>query len=460
MPGLDLNASYNVIGLAGTQFVFGQGFPPPIESQSDRSFGEALRDVVGQNFRTWNVSLAFSYPLGTSQADAAVASGRLQRQQGAVNLQDLELQVATSVRDAARQVETNLKRVEATRKARDRAERRPEANRAHDRRLSTTFQLPGPRDLASRAAGSRHDRLQTLGHRLRSDSDRAPAVVIGARARGSGLGPASSSLEPQSESSPESRVPSPSPESRVRVPSPSPKPEPRAPSHELGYDSRDEVDRHGHQLQRGPISSRRCSRCRGRRDRRRGLAQHRDTWRGAPTATRARCGTDRVRHPRTMRPRSPRTTGCSRSMPTRVTRRSREDSGAARSGPTAAATGAGLELLGRWIAAPTGTRLKVRLYDRRAARWSEQTVHESIDCPPARGCAVSCALPLPQRLRALAKIVAIPPWSRSNGPSKAPSSACRPWSIRGWRSAELHPRRGFSTATPAADSLLNYTTCF
>jgi len=152
MPGLDVNANYNVIGLAGTQFVFapGSGFPPTIESQSARAFTDALRDVFGQNFRTWNVSLQFSYPIGTSQADAAVASGRLQRQQGAVNLRDLELQVATSVRDAARQVETNLKRVEATRKARDRAERRLEAEQKRMTvGLSTTFQLfQAQRDLA------------------------------------------------------------------------------------------------------------------------------------------------------------------------------------------------------------------------------------------------------------------------------------------------------------------------
>jgi outer membrane protein TolC len=152
MPGLDVVANYNVIGVAGTQFEFaeGGGFPPPIASQSIRSFTDALRDVFGQNFRTWSVALNFSYPIGTSQADAAVASSRLQRQQGAVGLRDLELQVSTAVRDAGRQVDTNLKRVEATRKARDRAERRLEAEQKRMTvGLSTTFQLfQAQRDLA------------------------------------------------------------------------------------------------------------------------------------------------------------------------------------------------------------------------------------------------------------------------------------------------------------------------
>jgi outer membrane protein len=150
MPGLDVIANYNVIGVAGTQFQFGQGFPPPVIDTSVRSFSKALTDVLGQDFRTWSVALNFSYPLGTSQADAAVASGRLQRQQGNVGLRDLELQVATAVRDAARQVDTNLKRVEATRKARDRAERRLEAEQKRMTvGLSTTFQLfQAQRDLA------------------------------------------------------------------------------------------------------------------------------------------------------------------------------------------------------------------------------------------------------------------------------------------------------------------------
>ena len=150
MPGLDLTANYNVIGVAGTQLEFGQGFPPPVLNTSIRSFRDALTDVLGQDFRTWSVALAFSYPLGTSQADATLASNRLQRQQGAVSLHDLELQVATGVRDAARQVETNVKRVEATQKARDRAERRLEAeNKRMTVGLSSTFQLfQAQRDLA------------------------------------------------------------------------------------------------------------------------------------------------------------------------------------------------------------------------------------------------------------------------------------------------------------------------
>ena len=153
LPALDMVATYNLIGLAGTQFEFdrtSQAFPPPVLSQSQRSFSDALSDVFGNDFRTWSFQFQFSYPIGRSTADAAVASNRLQRQRGANDLRNLELQVATGVRDAARQVATNLKRVEATRKAREFAERRLEAEQKRMTvGLSSTFQLfQAQRDLA------------------------------------------------------------------------------------------------------------------------------------------------------------------------------------------------------------------------------------------------------------------------------------------------------------------------
>ena len=153
MPALDLVASYNLIGLAGTQFVFdqnSQSFPPPILSQSQRSFTDALSDVFGNDFRTWSVQFQFSYPIGRSVSDAALASNRLQRQQGSNDLRNLELQVVTAVRDSGRQVATNLKRVEATGKARQFAERRLEAEQKRMTvGLSSTFALfQAQRDLA------------------------------------------------------------------------------------------------------------------------------------------------------------------------------------------------------------------------------------------------------------------------------------------------------------------------
>jgi outer membrane protein len=153
LPSVDLSASYNVVGLAGTQkkFDYAGGFPVLLPDVTQRSFSNALSDVFRNDFRTWNVQLNISYPLGTSVASAALAQSRVQREQQVTNLRAQELQVTAQVRDAGRQVDTSLKRVEATRKAREFAERRYEAEQKRMTvGLSTTFQLfQAQRDLAT-----------------------------------------------------------------------------------------------------------------------------------------------------------------------------------------------------------------------------------------------------------------------------------------------------------------------
>ena len=144
LPAVDLVANYNTVGVAGTRFEFapGGGFPPVIESQTQRSFTDALRDVFGQDFKTWSVSLQVSYPVGTSQAAAQLASTRLQREQQLTGLQELEVAVTQQIREAGRQVTNSLLRVDATRKAREFAEIRYEAEQKRiTAGLSSTFQL-------------------------------------------------------------------------------------------------------------------------------------------------------------------------------------------------------------------------------------------------------------------------------------------------------------------------------
>ncbi len=160
LPDLNLIANYNTVGIAGTAFEFGQGFPPPVLNQSQRSFSDALRDVFGNDFKTWSVQLQLNYPIGTSQADASLASARLEREQELNQMRDLQTLVTAGVRDAGRQVSTSLQRVEATRKARDFAERRLEAeNKRVTVGLSTTFQMfQAQRDLDS----ARQNELRAL----------------------------------------------------------------------------------------------------------------------------------------------------------------------------------------------------------------------------------------------------------------------------------------------------------
>lgn len=151
LPDVNLVANYNTIGVAGTQFEFGAGFPPEELGRTQRTFQDALSDVFGNNFKTWSLQLQVNYPIGTSQAEAQVASTRLQREQEQNTLRELEIGVAAQVREAGRRVSTSLQRVQSTERARQFAERRLEAEgKRQTAGLGTTFEvIQAQRDLSS-----------------------------------------------------------------------------------------------------------------------------------------------------------------------------------------------------------------------------------------------------------------------------------------------------------------------
>jgi outer membrane protein len=152
LPGVNAIVNYGLAGVAGTRTIYDTsgGFPIAIGA-AERGFGDALHDIFGNQFKTWSLQFQVTYPIGTSAADAGLAQARVQREQEVTTLRALELQVTAQVRDAGRQVDTTLKRVEATRKAREFGEKRYEAEQKRiNVGLSTTFQLfQAQRDLAT-----------------------------------------------------------------------------------------------------------------------------------------------------------------------------------------------------------------------------------------------------------------------------------------------------------------------
>jgi outer membrane protein len=151
LPGVDVRLDYNSTGLAGTQLIReGQTFPPPVVGQVQRPYGDLLSDIFSSAFPTWRFSANVSYPIGQSTAEASLARTRLEIRQSQTNLRNLELQITTQVRDAARQLMSNSKRVDATRAARVLAERRLEAEeKKFAAGMSTSFLVfQAQRDLA------------------------------------------------------------------------------------------------------------------------------------------------------------------------------------------------------------------------------------------------------------------------------------------------------------------------
>jgi outer membrane protein TolC len=153
LPTVNAIVNYGLAGVGGSRTIYDTsgGFPVATGDRAVRTFGDALSDIFGNQFKTWSLQFQVSYPIGTSAADAGLAQARVQREQEVTTLRALELQVAAQVRDAGRQVDTSLKRVEATTKAREFGEKRYEAEQKRiSVGLSTTFQLfQAARDLAS-----------------------------------------------------------------------------------------------------------------------------------------------------------------------------------------------------------------------------------------------------------------------------------------------------------------------
>jgi outer membrane protein len=150
LPDLNAQLTYLTTGQGGTKLNFGSGFPPPVLGKIEEGYGTVLSRMVSFNFPSLTFVMQFSYPLGTSIGDANAARARLQLSQAQTSLQNLELQVAASVRDIARQVITNQKRVDATMATRKLMEQRLVAEqKKFAAGMSTNFLIfQAQRDLA------------------------------------------------------------------------------------------------------------------------------------------------------------------------------------------------------------------------------------------------------------------------------------------------------------------------
>ena len=123
LPGLNATATVGTRGLGGNQFIRENGV---VVGEIPGGWPEAFAMMRQFEYPNWTVGVTFSYPLGKSSQEAAYARAKLQYQQAQAQIRALELTVATEVTNAALQVESTLKRVEASRAARELSEKRLE----------------------------------------------------------------------------------------------------------------------------------------------------------------------------------------------------------------------------------------------------------------------------------------------------------------------------------------------
>jgi outer membrane protein TolC len=170
LPQVDLQGSLFGAGVGGDELIREPGFPPgPIIGTATKNFGEVVGDSFTFDYPTWAIGVSVSYPLGTSAASASLTRAKLQYQQGLLQIASLETQITTQVRTAARQVNTNIKRIDATRASRVLSERRLEAEqKKFGVGMSTSFLVfQAQRDLST----ARNNELQALLDYVKSRAD-------------------------------------------------------------------------------------------------------------------------------------------------------------------------------------------------------------------------------------------------------------------------------------------------
>jgi outer membrane protein TolC len=173
-PALDLVASYDRFGLAGSRNPGGPDDPLP--SKLDGDLGRSLETLGDGDFDAVRVGLVLELPVRNRTARAEAAMARSAERQAAAALEGIRKAIRAEVLDAAAKLETASQRIEATRSSREAAEIQLAAERdRYATGLSTNFLVLTRQNDLSRA---RLDEISAL-------TDYRTALTEMARAMGS-----------------------------------------------------------------------------------------------------------------------------------------------------------------------------------------------------------------------------------------------------------------------------------
>jgi outer membrane protein len=179
LPAADVTASYGLQGIGGARLIRDNTLGGQVVDTVPGGYSDALRLLRDRDFPQWNLALSVSYPIGASLAEANYARAQITVRQTQAQIRALELQVATDVTTAALLVESNQKRVDAARAARELAQRRLEAETTKfEVGLSTNFfVVQAQRDLAEAENIELRTRLDYQKSMV--DFDRVQATSLG-----------------------------------------------------------------------------------------------------------------------------------------------------------------------------------------------------------------------------------------------------------------------------------------
>jgi outer membrane protein len=140
LPDVRIETSYSGTGLGGSQLLRTGGFPGVVTGRVDSGFGDVLGQVFGRDYPTWSFGVTVSYPLGRSFEQVSEVRASVERKQADARVASLQLDVARTIRQAARQLGSTAEREDAARAGATLAEQRfASEQRRYEVGLSTSF---------------------------------------------------------------------------------------------------------------------------------------------------------------------------------------------------------------------------------------------------------------------------------------------------------------------------------
>ena len=134
-PTLDLVASFGLNGISGRE-------TSPGSSRLEGNLGRSIERAFSGDLPAFEGGLLFKYPLGNRDAESRLAVSKLETAQLLMDIKDLEKTIVLEVREAARQITTDRKRVQAARIARRLAKEKLIAEeKKFEVGLSTSFEV-------------------------------------------------------------------------------------------------------------------------------------------------------------------------------------------------------------------------------------------------------------------------------------------------------------------------------
>lgn len=125
-PDLSLTASYWSPGISGDQVIYENNNPltGKIVGIIPGGIGGAVDDALGFRYNNWSVGLTLDIPLNSVFSRAAYTQAKLNLEQSMLRLKNQEQTIYLEIRNGVRNVETNYKRVQSYRVARELAEKK------------------------------------------------------------------------------------------------------------------------------------------------------------------------------------------------------------------------------------------------------------------------------------------------------------------------------------------------